>query len=519
MTLLFVGTFCHSQVIDDYERFVDSADIHIDFSTEKAIAFLDSIPKPVEDYLKKGLPDYYMIRGIVSDEANDFIRSHQCSALALKYAKENKNYKIAGDACVEIFVSSYYINKDTAAFKYLNEARDYYKLSDYTYGDIEVDLTYAYARFLDKDYDTCNTFLLNNLSRYKGAKKDAYFYMFANYMLTRNYINLSDLKKAHFYFNEFKTLKKDSTVVSYNYLSFESHIHVDFAQIYFENKQMDSTRNYLSKAAKQKHFMTEDILKTYLKLNAGYYRSSGNEQIAGVYKDSLSDFESRTYKNVIKSGFQINNDLVKTESALEAESNMKFRNGMLVVVLFIALAILSILSFIFYKKQILKTLNLSNQTSNLSYLKSNNEKLVVKVQGLEEYINNLKKDIKRISIIGEHPVQRDKIKELYRSLHHHSSTILDKKENHMDLINDLNIDFFKKINELHPQLNNSEIVICYYLYVGFKNKEIAVFLNTSVRAVESKRYRIGKKIHLDKNKVTLLEHLKKTFRAERIIES
>ena len=94
-------------------------------------------------------------------------------------------------------------------------------------------------------------------------------------------------------------------------------------------------------------------------------------------------------------------------------------------------------------------------------------------------------------------------------MHHNSTTLLDKTENHFELVNDLNVDFFKKIQERYPQLNNSEIIICYYLFIGFKNKEISVFLNTTVRAVESKRYRITKKIDL--NNMTLLQHLKETF--------
>jgi DNA-binding NarL/FixJ family response regulator len=78
-------------------------------------------------------------------------------------------------------------------------------------------------------------------------------------------------------------------------------------------------------------------------------------------------------------------------------------------------------------------------------------------------------------------------------------------------MNELNVEFFKKIEEVHPELNKSEIIICYYLFMGFTNKEIAVFLNTTIRSVESRRYRISKKIHLVKTDTTLLEYLENTF--------
>lgn len=515
---MFFRTFCYGQSPSNYERFVDSADVYIDYNTKKAIAFLDSIPQPVNDYIKKGLPNYYVIKSLINDENNDEIKSYQSCILALKYALEEENYKIAGEASLDLFSCLYYVKRDTTAYEHLKKARAYYKLSDYVYGDFEVDIVYAYAKFLDGEYKACNRLLLDNLDAYKNAKDDAYFYMFATYMLVCNSLKINNLEVSYVYFNKFKTLKDNPTIASFNYASFESIINVSFAEVYFERKQMDSTFHYLSKSSKNRGFMTEDVEEDYLKLYADSYRLSGNIEIAEAYIDSLAIFENKMYEKVMSTSFQINNDLVKTASELKLESDKKYFNGVLVVVLFLVLTFSSFLYMIFYRKQRLKTIDLSNQTSNLSYLKSNNEKLVVKVQGLEGYICNLKTEVKKISTIGKMPEQREKIKELYKTLHLNSSTILDKSENHLDLVNDLNINFFQKINKMYPQLNNSEIIICYYLYIGFKNKEIAVFLNTSVRAVESKRYRITKKIHIDKEKTTLIEHIKETFRgSEKIL--
>ena len=43
------------------------------------------------------------------------------------------------------------------------------------------------------------------------------------------------------------------------------------------------------------------------------------------------------------------------------------------------------------------------------------------------------------------------------------------------------------------------------------NKEIAVFMNTTVRSVESRRYRMSKKINLTKIDSTLVEYLQNTY--------
>ncbi len=518
IVLFLFSTFCYSQSLSDYERFVDSADAYIDYNTKKAVAFLDSIPKPINDYIREGLASYYNLRSLIYDEKNDNIKSYQSSILALKYAVELEDYKVAGESSLVLFSRIYHIKKDTVAYEYLEKARMYYKLSDYTYGDFEVDLTYAYSKFIDKDYKSCNTFLLDNIDKYKEADEDAYFYMFALSILTFNYLALDDLEAAYVYFNDFKKLKNNTTIVEYNYGSFESSINMSFAKVYFEKKQIDSTFHYLIKSSENRRFMTEDVEEGYLKLYMDAYIDSGNKEKAIIYADSLAAFENKIYEDIMNSSFQINNALVKTELELEDVNSKKYFNGVLAVVLLLLFAASSFIYMFFYRKQKFKTANLSKETSNLSYIKANNEKLIVKVQGLEGYINNLKSEVKKISAIGEVSAQREKIKELYKTLHLNSSTILDKSENHLDLVNDLNVNFFQKINKIHPELNNSEVIICYYLYVGFKNKEIAVFLNTSVRAIESKRYRITKKINIDKEKVTLLQYLKKTFKgSEKIL--
>ena len=139
-------------------------------------------------------------------------------------------------------------------------------------------------------------------------------------------------------------------------------------------------------------------------------------------------------------------------------------------------------------------------------MQTSHEKLKVKVRGLEDYIVDVKKEIKNISAINDAPKQRERIKELYKDLHLNSSTVLDKSKSHLELVNDLNIEFFNKINERHPQLDDSEIIISYYLNTGFKNKEIAVFLNKSLRSIENKRFRIGKKLNLKEQNVSIVDY-------------
>ncbi len=497
----------YSQNDINYHRFVDSADVHIDISSKKAKVFLDSIPEPLEENIKGRLADYYTIKSLIHEERNEAVDKYQSDILALKFAKEEKNYNVAGVSCLGLFSRVYLTKNDTTAYKYLEQAKEYFTLDNDSLGLIEVEQVYAYSKFIDYKSEECNALLLSNLDTYKNIKEDAYFYMFATFMLTVNYIDLDSLDRANVYLKEFKSLENDTTIVKYNYLAFQVGIDVPIAEYYFKKKQLDSTIHYLSKAEKLRNYMDSYLIKNYLNLSIETYKALGDLNKTKAYIDSLLVFEEKMISNVVTADDKFNAPLLKAELELNEAEEKKFLHGILIVVLFI---ILISIGYLYNRKKKLNLIeNLSSQEGDLSYLKSNNEKLAVKVQGLEEYIVNLKKDVKSIASINDPLSLRESIKDFYKNLHLNSSTLLDKTESHLELVNDLNVEFFKKINELHPQLNNSEVIICYYLSIGFKNKEIAVFLNSTVRAIESKRYRITKKINLEKN--TLLQHLETTF--------
>ncbi len=59
-------------------------------------------------------------------------------------------------------------------------------------------------------------------------------------------------------------------------------------------------------------------------------------------------------------------------------------------------------------------------------------------------------------------------------------------------------DFFKKIKAVHPELTSNDLKLCAYLRLNLSSKEIAPLLNISVKSVEIKRYRLRKKMDLDR---------------------
>jgi len=59
--------------------------------------------------------------------------------------------------------------------------------------------------------------------------------------------------------------------------------------------------------------------------------------------------------------------------------------------------------------------------------------------------------------------------------------------------------FFKKIKKVHPKLTANDLRLCMYLRMNLSSKEIAPLLNISPRSIEIKRYRLRKKIDLERN--------------------
>ena len=67
-------------------------------------------------------------------------------------------------------------------------------------------------------------------------------------------------------------------------------------------------------------------------------------------------------------------------------------------------------------------------------------------------------------------------------------------------------DFTKHLGELHPDLTISERRLCCYLKMGLSSKEIAPIFNITTKSVEMNRYRLRKKMGLERE-VNLAEYL------------
>jgi len=60
-------------------------------------------------------------------------------------------------------------------------------------------------------------------------------------------------------------------------------------------------------------------------------------------------------------------------------------------------------------------------------------------------------------------------------------------------------EFLKRLKDKFPELSPRELKLCAYLKLNISSKEISTLMNISTRGVEISRYRLRKKLNLDRN--------------------
>jgi hypothetical protein len=86
-----------------------------------------------------------------------------------------------------------------------------------------------------------------------------------------------------------------------------------------------------------------------------------------------------------------------------------------------------------------------------------------------------------------------------RSLHHNIQNNIKEDENWEKFEENFNVvydNYMKRLNVRFPDLNAGERRLCAYLRMGLSSKDVAALMNTSVRSVETARYRLRKKLDL-----------------------
>ena len=213
--------------------------------------------------------------------------------------------------------------------------------------------------------------------------------------------------------------------------------------------------------------------------------------------------------------FQVKAQIGNSETAI-AEYNFKierpyYLNGWAIagyiLVFLLLLFLMHLLNKRHHKKVLAeneRTLKLKNLEAEQEIIKLRNERLeqdmasknrelAVSTMSLikkNEFLSSLKDKLKDS---GESTKVKSVIKTIDKDISEEDNWKFFKKA-----FSNADKDFFKKVKAKHPDLTSNDLKLCAYLRLNLSSKEIAPLLNISVKSVEIKRYRLRKKMDLDR---------------------
>ncbi|WP_313385187.1 hypothetical protein [Chishuiella sp.] len=109
----------------------------------------------------------------------------------------------------------------------------------------------------------------------------------------------------------------------------------------------------------------------------------------------------------------------------------------------------------------------------------------------KQMIENLNKELNHLKEIqNKEDISVENLQELIDSLQLNDSIFVDK-------LSKLFPDFLEKVKlQSSSKLNVSDLKYCGMLKLGFTTKQIALYTNSSIKSVESKKYRLRKKLSI-----------------------
>ena len=301
------------------------------------------------------------------------------------------------------------------------------------------------------------------------------------------YSDMGDVYANLFNFGQGKLYYKKALEVSSKYNS-----HVDFSSLVHEK------------------------LATLFEENGEFEKAFENQKKAKEIDAQF--FDSRTAINQslleIKDEFRVEKE--KQERLVQKERLEKLEQADEIymlqrIILMGSLVFLIIIGIIFFKYQKSKHLaekQLIRKNKQLEIKKGkellalkNKELAVTALQMVEkdEFLKEIAERLKE----AEGSVDKPEIKQVLKSISHNKN---DNWEEFRLRFTAVNQDFYTKITTLYPKLSQADQKICALIKLNFSSKEMARLLGISVESVHTTRYRLRKKMKLNRS-VNLEEYI------------
>ncbi len=333
-----------------------------------------------------------------------------------------------------------------------------------------------------------------------------------DYTLAQAWMNMGNVsddagkqKEALDYYQKSLEICLDNNIMYGIYLN-----NINIASIKIKQEKYREAQNLLEKALAMEREHAFGHLKTVyenlieLHKNKGNYKEAVSFAEKLIYlKDSLHADKRESKVKDIQERYEsekLKSELYKyrNEEQQERISNLYFIGFVIILVMLL----LFVIYFIFSKWRSDKQKAMLAQSEKEKIhikLEAHKRELLSKSQRInkmQEFYGELKQKLKRIKTDKYRDCEKA-YNEVIRFINT-NGTIPHENNDLNEKLYNINYKFVEKLKKTYPTLTQSELQICMYLYLGMTSKDIANNTNRSTRTVSNLRYRVRKKMNIDR---------------------
>lgn len=456
-----------------------------------------------------------------SEQGKNILRS-----LAKKCRQEQK-YVCEG-LCYDKLSWFYYLNNNPSiSIKYLGKARLLYEAENYYYGLGNINLALGLYESNNENYGRAEEYFNDALSYFNNRQVlETVDSLMIKSVIAITYLHLGDLKYSLKKYSEaldFYSLSEQKAIqdivkINVNtgkaFARFDSgerrgafEITQDLRKTYIDTNQLFKIYGLTSELHIKNEdyekalayidsmmFLNGDNIRTNELLLKSYTSINKPDSVLKYYK-LVQEYEKQQNKKMYTSAIDYFESQIKAEEYekkyLQAQSEkLTYYNSIKNLIIGIIVLIIIVVVIILKTQKKVKDELIKNEAKStmINDLKSTSQKMMSK------NINNIE-EIERLIKIGERP-REDKVLSIRDQMLVKSMIKEVKTESSQVVLGEQEL--VKKMGIVFPQLSKQEVELLYLIYVGKSSYEIADYFGIENNSVFTKRYRLRKKINIDK---------------------
>ena len=331
------------------------------------------------------------------------------------------------------------------------------------------------------------------------------------FKLSDNYLGNCYEYKGEYFFN----LKRyDQALVAYN-KAFSYYKEFPFQKVSLINKKANAYYMFADydnclKAIEEcillsKENNLQNQLEIALELKIKVLNKKGlYSEIEFLIEEIINnkDYRYSIQKNQLLSGLQSKNEILikKREIEEQKKKNSRIVFISIIVILILAFATAYFISRKLYldKQMIIVNQNEKIAISELEHKKRELAAISTNIVRENEQISNILKDLKYYTSLLNLERDRNYFSPLIESINRLLSEKL-KDDLYSDQFNAAYPGYLEYLTRTYNDLTTADLKLCTFLRMNLNTKEMADIMGLSVRSVESRRYRLRKKLKLSKD--------------------